>query len=153
MPVPQASVSFPVEAHVRKFLIRNFGSAHVATKTTLLGMLTLHALDKTFEKQDKEMPRHYTYTVLVPEYYLNKCGHTLPLNTQHHLSEVCTRIFNMSLNEHLDLMAHEGKKVYPALRSFLSRYDITEDDMKVESLYKAYQRHCDRKENNYPIHK
>lgn len=153
MAIPQASVSFPVEAHVRKFLIRSFGSAHVATKNTLLGMLVLHSLDNTYAKMDKEISDHFRYTVLVPEYYLNKCGHTLPRNTQHHLSEVCTRIFNMSLFEHLDLIAFEGKKVYPALRSFLKRYNITEDDMKVESLYKAYQRHCERKEIMYPATK
>jgi hypothetical protein len=150
---PLVSVSFPVKPHVKKFLLRQYGSAHRATKTTMLGQLVLGALEKTYEKPEKKLPGHYTYAVLVPQGYVNRIGATLPRNTQQHLGELCTHLFNMALNDHLDNVSWSGGQVYPELRNFLERYGITEDDMKVESLYRAYTRHCKKKENFFPLQK
>ena len=150
---PLVSVSFPVKAHVRKFLQRQYGSAHIASKTTLLGQLVLGALDKTYEKPEKKLPAQYTYSVLIPPGYVNRVGATLPRNTQQHLGELCTHLFNMAMYDHLDAVSWSGGQVYPELRNFLDRYGINEDDMKVESLYRAYSRHCKKKEIFYPAAK
>lgn len=139
------SVSFPVEPHVRKYLIKRYGSAHIATRKTLLGSLVLTSLEKTYVKQDKRIEPLYKYSVLIPEYYVNVIGHTLPRNTQQHLGECCTKLFNMAMFEFVDNEVWAGAKAMPTLKRFLNRYEITEDDMKFESLYRAYQRHCDDK--------
>ena len=148
---PHVPVAIPVKAHVRKYLTRQFGSAHKVSKNNLLGLLVLHALEKTYEKPEKNIDHHYQYTLLVPAGYVARVGATLPRNTQQHLGECCTHIFNMAMFAELDSKAWAGEKVLPALRNFLTMFGITEDDMKVESLYKSYQRHCERKENNYPV--
>jgi len=150
---PLISVSFPVKAHVKKYLQRQYGSAHIATKTSILGMLVLGSLEKTYEKPDKKMPLFFSYSVLIPQGYLNRVGATLPRNTQQHLGDLCTHLFNMALYDHLDAVAWGGGQVYPELRNFLERYGITEDDMKVESLYRGYSRHCKKKEIFYPMAK
>jgi len=150
---PLVSVSFPVKAHVRKYLQRQYGSAHIASKTSFLGQLVLGSLEKTYEKPEKNLPAHFTFTVLVPQGYVNRVGTTLPRNTQQHLGELCTHLFNMAMYDHLDAVSWGGGQVYPELRNFLERYGITEDDMKVESLYRAYSRHCKKKENFFPLQK
>lgn len=136
------TVSFPVEAHVFKYLQRRHGSALIATKTTLLGLLVLNAMEKTYAPPEKWLERKHTYTVIVNQGNVNRVGHSLPRNTQHYLGEVCTKIFNMAMYEHLDDAVMESKQALPSLKKFLLRYGITEDDIKVETLYKAYQRHC-----------
>ena len=142
---PSMSVKFPVEKHVLKYLVKRYGSAHIATKKTLLGSLVLIALEKTYVKPDTRVENYFHYSVLIPEYYINVIGHSLPRNTQQHLGECCTKLFNMAMFEYVDNEVWTGKKALPTLKRFLNRYGITEDDMKFESLYRAYQRHCDDK--------
>jgi hypothetical protein len=136
------SVSFPVEAHVRRYLLKRYGSAHIAGKNSLLGKLVLDAITKNYVRQDNHIGPEYKYSVLIPELYYKMYGHSINYNTAQYLGDCCTCMFNEALYEHLDAKVSEGFKAMAALRNFLASYYITEDDVKIESVYKAYQRHC-----------
>lgn len=135
-------VQIPVEPHVQKYLSARYGPAHIAGKTTFLGLEVLSALQKRYEKPDKSIAWHFYYPVYITARYVNFNGHTIPRNNLQHLGIAMGLLFDEDMKRHLDLIVSNGGKALPELKAWLQLHNITEDDVKVESLYKNYQRHC-----------
>lgn len=87
----------------------------------------------------------YKYTVLVPEFYYNTYGHNITKSTLQHLAIQSKHLFEEAMLEHLEIEVLKGKKVMTTLRVWLRTFNITEDDAKLESLYKTWQRHIKKK--------
>jgi len=135
-------IEIPVEAHVRKYLVKLYGLEHTATKKTGIGLEVLNSLSKVVEKPEKRIGPQYKYVVYVPEFYFNTKGHTVKRNALQHLG-VCLGIqFDVAMCQFLDLRVSNGAKALPTLKEYLKFYDISEDDAKVETLYRVYQRFC-----------
>ena len=128
-------------AHVRKYLIRRYGNVHIATTKTLLGSMVLESLTKNYDKPDSSVDNTYRYSVAVPQDYYNRYGHSINRNLQQHLGLKCKHLFQEAMLEHLTLEVLNGKKVMTSLKAWLKLYNITEDDVKLESLYKVWQRY------------
>ena len=136
------TVSFPVESHVRKYLNLRYGNVHIATKRTVLGSMIIHCLSEEYIKHSNRIEPNYKYSVLIPKDDFYRRGHSLTQNKQQYIGACCTRLFNEAMCEYLDMAVRDGKKALPSLKIFLKHYFISEDDVKVETLYKTYQRHC-----------
>lgn len=140
------SISIPVEPHVKRFLAKRYGPVHTATKVTFIGMEVLQALTSEYERPylppEKKIIYSDEYKVLIPERYFNANGHTVSMNNLLHLGNSMGRLFTETMFDNLDMQINEGTHGLEALRRFLKFYNIAEDDVKFESLYKAYQRHC-----------
>jgi hypothetical protein len=140
------SISIPVEPHVKRFLSKRYGAEHIATKVSFLGAQVLQALKKEYERPhlppEKKAVYSAEYKVLIPERYSNTNGHTVSLNNLLHLADAMDRFFTEAMFDHIDMQVQLGGKAMEVLRQFLAFYHISEDDVKLESLYKAYQRHC-----------
>jgi len=135
-------IEIPVEAHVRKYLVTLYGPEHIAGKKSTIGLEVINSLTRNYEKPEKWIGPQYKYTVWIPEFYFNKNGHTIKRNNLQHLG-VCLGIqFDLAMCMFLDLQVGRGHKAWPSLKEYLLFYNITEDDVKVETLYKVYQRHC-----------
>ncbi|RZJ92019.1 MAG: hypothetical protein EOO20_03235 [Chryseobacterium sp.] len=134
-------VSIPVEKHVLKFLTRKYGQVHKASKTTLIGKMVLQALDNSQSAPDKVIPGTYKYELAIPEFYFNTKGSTLKPRTRQLLGDCFNILFDDEMCSHLDRQVMAGRKALTELKAFLEIYHITEDDVKVETLYKVYQRH------------
>lgn len=135
-------IEIPVEPHVRKYLVTLYGEEYKASKKSLLGFEVLKSLTKKYEKPELSIPHHYKYKVLVPEFYFKKNGHTVPRNNLQHLGISMGVLFDMAMCQFLDMRLSKGGKALPELKEFLKFHNIGEDDVKVETLYKVYQRHC-----------
>ena len=140
------NISIPVERHVQKFLAKRYGTIHTATKTTFLGMEVLQALTEEYERPylPSERKRAYctNYQIFIPERYFNSHGHSISVNNLKHLGIAMSKYFVESMCTHLDMMVGQNRKAYAELKLFLAHHNITEEDAKLETLYKVYQRHC-----------
>lgn len=140
------SISIPVERHVHKFLVKRYGETHIATQTTFLGMGVLQALTEEHERPylapDKKMAYSAKYNVAIPDRYFNSHGHTVSCNNLQHLGIAMGKYFIETMYHHLDMQVAKNKKAQTEMKLFLEFHNITEDDAKLESLYRAYQRHC-----------
>jgi len=138
-------IEIPVEPHVQKYLIEQYGQWHVASKTRMIGLEIINALNKVYEKPDKMIDGHCSYIVYIPEYYSNTKGTTVSKNSLQHLGIVLGMMFTDDMCKHLDQQAKKGHKALPELKLWLQDHNITEDDIKVETLYKYYYRYCKTK--------
>ena len=135
-------VAIPVEPHVLKFLVKKYGLCPEVSKNNLLGVEVLRALTKKYEKPESFIPNTFRYTVQVGEFYFNTKGHTISRNNRQHLGIVLGKLFDEAMCDHLDMAVSRNRKAMTELKYYLKFYGITEEDAKLESLYKVYQRHC-----------
>ena len=135
-------VHIPVKAHVKKYLIKKYGQVHTVSRTSFIGMQLLHALSRKMEKPNKTIPPQIRYQVTVPELYYNTKGHTVPRNVLQYLGNCLEKLFNEEFFAHIDIQVGKGCNALPEMKHFLKYYEITEDEARLDSLYRAYQRHC-----------
>lgn len=147
-------VSIPVKGYVKKYLIKRYGDRHTVSRTSFLGKLILVSLSKHFTRQDictgKELK--YSYKLGLTEKYFKLKGRGLTRNKRFFLAECFEDVLREDLRQHLDQVSLNGGKVLPELKAWLKHYDITEEDIKFESLYKDYQRYCWRREKEEKLH-
>lgn len=136
------SVHIPCKIHVKKYLIGRYGPYHTMSKKSLLGTILFHLLDKKCPKANIQM-HDFTekYDIVIPEFYFNSRGFDVGYKKKQYLAICFEKIFFEDMILHMELAAAEYKtKPTEAMRKFLKRYGITENDVNFDSLYRQYQR-------------
>lgn len=140
------TISIPVKGYVKKYLIKKYGHAPVLTKKNFIGMLVLELISNKIDSPDKKIPQSECYTLTIPEYYFNKKGFHLSENHTKFLGACLHRLFIEEFYAFVDLeLGKKTMNAYQAILFFFMLYDISEDDLKIESIYRSYQRYS--KEN------
>lgn len=140
------SVRIPTKPHINKYLQHRYGQQHQITKKSLFGIILLELLNTKIEKPEvRILPNDfsYGYTVLVPQRYFSTKGFNISANKKKYLAVYLEKLFMEDLQNHVDRTMYSNKSTaMEAIRSFFSFYGITENDIKLESVYRNYQRYC-----------
>ena len=136
-------IKIPVKCHVKKYLIKRYGAVHQVSKKTFIGLFLLQLLEKKIEKPEKEAGKGSFYDIEVPEYYFNANGYSIDNNKLKFLSVCLERLFFEDFYSFVDNELFKGElNAKKAIRLFLSIYDITENELNQDSMYRNYQRYC-----------
>lgn len=141
------SIKIPVKPHVKKYIAVRYGTEHTLTKKSLLGILLFNILDKKTEKPDQGFC-DYTdkYIIQISKQYFYENGFSIPLRKRRFLAICLDKLFIEDFYSYIDISVSKmNTSAAEAMRVFLEQYSISENDVKYESLYKQYQRHCDFK--------
>lgn len=137
------SISIPVKKHVKKYLIKKYGEVHTVTKKTFLGLLLLELINDKVEPSDRQFVNFEKYELNIPEFYFNKKGFNIDKNKARFLGNCLEKLFLEDFHTFIDLELIKGKtNAMKSIKLFLLFYNISENDLKLESLYRNYQRHC-----------
>ena len=141
------TVKIPVKNHVKKYLSVRYGIEHTLTKTSLLGMLLFYSLEKRIERQKASISEYDgNYHILVSQYYMNQKGFSVDMKTRKFIAVCFEKLFMEDMNGFVDkCIGQMNQSAMSSLKIFLKTYEISEDDVKIESLYRQYQRYS--KEN------
>lgn len=136
------TVSIPCSRHVRKYLIGRYGETHTMSKTSLLGTILFHLLDKDCPKASVKIADFDSrYDILIPNRYSNQRGYHIGTKKRQYLALCLERIFFEDLLQSIELASKKYEtKPIQAMRDFLNLYEITEMDVNFESIYRKYQR-------------
>lgn len=135
-------ISIPVKNHVKKYLIKRYGPVHQVSKKTFIGLFLLQLLEKKIEKPDKEPGKGSFYELEVPEYYFNKNGYSIDSNKLKFLSVCLERLFIEDFNSFVDHELIKGDlSARKAIKLFFSIYELSENDLNLDSMYRNYQRY------------
>lgn len=139
------SLKIPVKPHVKKYISVRYGSEHTLTKQSLLGLLVFNSLDKkTIDPYQDVNDSSDRYTIKISRQYFYERGYKVNRRTLHFLSVCLEKLFYEAFTENIDISVKKhGIHATAAMRGFLSQYDISENDLRFESMYRRYQRHCD----------
>jgi len=145
--------NIPVADHVYKYLKTRCGSDHIkATRTSIFGSLALSLLGKTADLKPKKSEFTRTFRVTISENSHSRQGmHLTEANAQLFNDQV-DRMFREELFFYLIMNKGLSSKMYlQSMRTFLEVYDITEEDIKLDTLYRDFKRRKKTYETNLQI--
>lgn len=145
--------NIPVSDHVYKYLLKLCGSDHIdASRSTYIGSLVLSLQGRNCDVRPGKKKYTKLFKARISESYYSKTGLHITSENAQLFNEQIDKKFrdelfrNMLMNSHL-----EEKLFLKSMRTYLDFYDITEDDIKVESLYRDFKRKKDHILSNFSL--
>lgn len=136
------TLEIPCKKYVKKYLIEKYGDSHQISKNTLLGLLTLELLEKNFDPKQRQIDFDTIYVVNIGEYYVNTKGVSVSTDKLNAIGASMERLFREDLFAYVDVVVRVTEyTVMEVIRDYLDYYKITECELKLSTIYKAYQRH------------
>lgn len=140
------SVSIPVKKHVKKYLVKKYGTVHAVSKKTFLGLQVLSMINDEVEESDRSFLGFDKYELDIPELYFNLKGCNINKHKRRFIGTCLEKLFFEDFYSFVDLELFKGKTTAMAsIKLFLLVYDISENDLKLESMYRNYQRYSKEK--------
>ena len=145
--------NIPVSDHVYKYLTRLCGTDHiVANRSSYVGSLVLSLQGRNNDVRLSKKKYRKVFKAEISECYYEKTGMFITQQNAQLFNEQVDKKFrdelfrNMLMNRHLD-----EKLFLKSMRSFLDFYGITEDDIKIETLYRDFKRKKDELLVNFSL--
>ena len=143
----------PVSDHVYKYLLKLCGSDRIeANRSTYVGSLVLSLQGRNYDVRPSKKKFTKLFKARISETYYDKNGMYITSENALLFNDQLDKKFrdelfrNMLMNRHLD-----EKLFLKSMRAYLDFYDITEEDIKVESLYRDFKRKKDDLLANFSI--
>ncbi|MFW0737597.1 hypothetical protein [Flavobacterium sp. T12S277] len=130
------TVHFPVKPHVYKFLQKKVGEKLIVSKNNLYGNLVLDILSKRYCVLDA-VTDEYTFPVDISLRYMEDYGIFIDKKIIRKFNSQVDRIFKEEVRSYVALnysMNDIPKKT--AVEQFIFHYNLTEDDIKLETILK-----------------
>ena len=140
------SIQIPVKSHIKKYLDLKYGKQTVSKKT-FLGLYVSEMLTKNICASNPFKEEYYE--LFISSYYFNTKGHSLSKGVLRTLGLSLESLFYEDFYHFVDIKLMEGNlNAYKSVKMFLKIYGISEDELKLESMYRKYQRYCGEKIKN-----
>jgi len=147
------TLNIPIKSHLKKYLTHKFGEEHSVSKKSWFGRYLVDLLDKDYRKTKTILNESSYYTVGIPNYIFNEVGFDISNVKLKHLNDMINKVFLNDmisyievsvgnklhfLNEHHNSLNKQN--VQKAIKQFLDFYNINEDELSVDTVYKSYFR-------------
>lgn len=132
----------PVSDHVYKFLIKRCGSdTYVATRNDIIGNLVLSSLGKNSDIKISKSKYTKVFNIVIREYAYLRNGVHLGMKSGQVFNKMVDKLFRDEMYFHVSANAVNSKEQHlEGIRKYLKIYDIEEDDIKLESIYRDFKR-------------
>jgi hypothetical protein len=137
--------SIPVADHVYKYLVKRYGSDTVtATRNDIIGNIVLSSLNRNSDIKLAKPKFNKVFNVVIKENHYLRNGVFIGVKHGQVFNNMVDKLFRDEMYFHVFINNSEDKaKFLEGIRKYLSLYDITEDDIKLESLYRDFKRKKD----------
>jgi hypothetical protein len=138
------SFEIAVKPYLKKFLNTKYGPEAVVSKKTRIGLILIELLDSKIDRPGIDITGcTEKYTIKVSERYFNIKGFNVSFNKKKFLAVYLDKQFTEELRSFVDLQLSMGVPAMKAMRIFLKYYSISENEIKLDSVYRNYQRYSD----------
>lgn len=139
-------INIPVKNYVFKYLTVKYGEGVVkASRNTVIGSIILSMLSGNGDvKPSNDIRESNSFKVIVTEYQYLRNGVFIDNRTVKVFNQLVDSMLKEELYCHMIInkFTHDSQYM-DCVRNFLSVYDITEDDLKLESVYRDFKRKRD----------
>lgn len=134
--------SIPVANHVYKYLLKKCGSdTYTANRSELIGNIVLSSLGTNPDISISKTKFKKTFHIVIKDYQYLKAGISLGIKTGQVFNKMIDKMFRDEMYCHIIINSNVSDSQYlDGIRKFLEVYDITEDDIKLESIYRDFKR-------------
>lgn len=134
------TIKIPCKIYVKKYLIARYGIKHTITRNSFLGLFVTEFLTKDFDPKQKYKAYDAEYEIEITEWMFKNIGHSVSVKALEAIGNSFYLIFREDLFEYVQLQLKKGTNASNAIKEFLKNYDIKEDELKFESIYRDYKR-------------
>ncbi|WP_421811736.1 hypothetical protein [Flagellimonas sp.] len=134
-------IHFPVKPYLHKFLTHKFGPCFVYSKTSILSPVIKSVLTESVSSELTGFQEEMYYEVIIPSHYFNKNSISFSADKAFQFNKDVDHLFREELYQFM-VLNHEiyDIKFRTSFRDYLDKFDITENDVKYETLLKQFQR-------------
>ena len=149
----------PVKSYLKKYLTSKYGTEHCVSRRSWLGKYLVNLLDKQYRKSKEHIPGVDYYTIGIPSSIVKDVGFDINGLKLKDLSDMIHKVFLNDLYSYIEVSVGSGLKfinhdhdsinkqnVVRAISQFLKYYDIHEDEISTDTIYKGFYR--DRTKEN-----
>lgn len=138
--------NIPVSNHVYKYLKNRYGDDHIiATRETVVGGIVLSLLNRNNDiRHVSKKSYDKVFSVLIKEEKYLRNGVHIDTRSAQAFNDTIDKMFREELFCHVMINKFSNNEQFnKGIRNFLKVYDITEDDIKYETLYRDFKRKKD----------
>jgi len=134
--------NIPVSDHVYKFLIKRCGGdTYVASRNDIIGNIVLSSLGRNSDLKISKSKYTKTFNVVIKEYSYLRNGIFLGVKSGQAFNKMIDKLFRDEMYFHVFVNAQSSKDQHlEGIRKYLKIYNIDEDDIKLESIYRDFKR-------------
>lgn len=145
------TINMPMKSYLRKFLLKKYGSSYKVSSNSLLGIYLIEILDKQYRKDHKQIRQKNYYPLIIPKSIVERVGFDMPTAKMKRFEVMLSKLFKDELESYikvtttLELYVNINDNKYrqdimKAMKQFLEYYKISEDELKLDSLYRDFSR-------------
>ena len=134
--------NIPVANHVFKYLIKICGTDHIeACRTNFVGSLVLSLQGRNYDVGLSNHKFTKIFKAEVNECYYSKTGMFITSENAQLFNDQIDKKFRDELFRYMVMNRHLEEKLFlKTMRAYLDFYNITEEDIKLDSLYRDFKR-------------
>ena len=137
--------NIPVANHVYKYLKVICGTDHiVANRSSYIGSLILSIQGRNYDVRCSKKKYTKIFRAEVSEAYYGKTGLVITRENAELFNDQVDKRFRDELYRNMLINDHLNEKLFlQSMRRYLDLFDINEDDIKIETLYRDFKRKKD----------
>ncbi|NKI28248.1 hypothetical protein HCG49_16970 [Arenibacter sp. 6A1] len=148
------TVNVPLKSYLTKYLSQKYGGSHCVTRRSWLGKYIVDVLDKQYRRKPVNLSKESYYQLNIPPSIVNREGFSFSSVKQKSLEEMIEKVFRNDMYGYIEVsMGADLKFINPehnslnkqstvqAINQFLRFYNISEDELSPESIYRDFFRH------------
>lgn len=145
-------INMPMKSYLCKFLIKKYGNYHKVSANSSLGIYLSDLLDKHYRKQNHPLSCKSFYPFHFSKTMVEKQGFDMSAAKMKKFELFVQKLFRSSMDDYIttsiasnlvivkDRNQLNQQNVLKAMQQFLDYFDISEDELKLNSLYRDYSR-------------
>lgn len=144
-------INMPLKSYLCKFLKKKYGNYHKVSVRSSLGIYLSDLLDKTYRKEHKVLNTDSFYPFHFPKTIIEKQGFDMSAAKMKKFEMFLQKLFLSSMDDYITATIHNclvtkkdnsiyKQDVLNAMKQFLNTYEVSEDELKLDNLYKNYYR-------------
>lgn len=139
---------FPVNEHIYKFLVTKHGTDTIkASRKNLVGSVILSMLSKNEDQHPIPVEGDRIIHVIVSDSFYNENNSYISPKIAHAFNGIFECVFREEMFSHAFVAKITCKDFFiKSIFSFMDFYNISEDDMNSESLYRDFKRKKEARE-------
>ncbi|WP_340074515.1 hypothetical protein [Leptobacterium sp. I13] len=148
------TLNIPLKTYLKKYLIQKYGDTHYVSRRSWLGKYLISILDKQYRKAKVDISKDSFYTISVPPTIVKEVGFNISAVKMKYLEEMIQKVFLNDLYSYIEISVGSRLKflnkeydsinkqnTMQAIVQFLKFYEIAEDEVSIDSLYRTFYRY------------
>ncbi|MDO6813808.1 hypothetical protein [Tenacibaculum soleae] len=140
--------TIPVADHVFRYLVHKYGSdTIIAERSDIVGSIILSSLNRNNDLGISKKKYSKSIKVVIKDYQYLKNGVFVSVKKGQVFNKIIDKMFRGELYSHcfINKKLHDDAYI-KIIRQFLDIYNISEDELKVASIYRDFKRKKQEKE-------